>query len=394
MPHLDENHIQTDTSMLIALTGTTGYVGGRLLPLLEEQGYRVQCLVRRPEAMVGRTRDKTEIIRADLFDKSSLDEALRGVDIAFYLVHNMGASGDFEERDRRCAENFGTAAAACGVQRIIYLGGLGDSSNHLSKHLQSRQEVGEILRASGVPVIEFRASIIIGSGSLSFELIRALVERLPIMICPRWVTVPAQPIAIEDVLDYLKAAIELNADGNHIFEIGGPDQVSYGDIMQTYARQRGLKRWLIRVPVLTPRLSSLWLGLVTPIYARVGRKLIEGMRNPTLVRDRSAASAFAIRPRGIAEAIERAIIHEDRQFARTKWFEAYSAGGFEQGWGGKRFGNRIVDSRVAEVELPPEAAFAPIQRIGGNTGWYYGQWLWKIRGWMDLLVGGVGLRRG
>jgi hypothetical protein len=243
-------------------------------------------------------------------------------------------------------------------------------------------------------VIELRASIIIGSGSLSFELIRALTERLPVMICPRWVATPTQPIAIEDVLQYLLAALDLPEEKSRIFEIGGPDMVSYGDIMREYARLRGLRRMMISVPLLTPYLSSLWLGLVTPVYARVGRKLVEGLRNPTVARDMSAQDAFPIRPRSLAEAIRRAAVNEDRDFAETRWSDALSSAGPPRGWGGVRFGTRIIDSRTAEVGVPPEAAFASIQRIGGETGWYYGNWLWKLRGWFDLLVGGVGLRRG
>jgi uncharacterized protein YbjT (DUF2867 family) len=336
----------------------------------------------------------TQVVRADVLDRDSLRAALEGVETAYYLVHSMGARGDFEESDRTAAANFAAAARENGVRRIVYLGGLGDPSQPLSAHLRSRQEVGEVLETSGAQVIEFRASIIIGSGSLSFELIRALVERLPVMICPRWVSTPAQPIAVEDVLDYLLAALDWEEGGSRVFEIGGPDQVSYGDIMREYARQRGLRRLMLSVPVLTPHLSSLWLGLVTPVYARVGRKLIEGVRNPTLVRDRAALEAFPVRPRGLADAIRRALVNEDRRLAETRWSDALSSAGDPPKWGGVRFGSRIVDSRAVEVDLPAADAFAPIRRIGGRTGWYSTNWLWRIRGWLDLLVGGVGLRRG
>jgi hypothetical protein len=274
------------------------------------------------------------------------------------------------------------------------LGGLGNQDQQLSAHLRSRHEVADILRSSGISVIEFRASIVIGSGSLSFEMIRALVQRLPIMICPRWVEVKAQPIAIENVIAYLVAALDLPLEQSAVFEIGGPDQVSYGEIMREYARQCGLRRWMIPVPVLTPHLSSLWLGLVTPIYARVGRKLIESMRNPTLVRDPSALTAFNIRPMGLRMAIERALHHEDLEYAATFWSGALSSSGKPASWGGVRFGTRLVDSRTAYVSVPPALAFAPIQRIGGSNGWYFASFLWQIRGFFDLLVGGVGLRRG
>jgi len=376
------------------LTGGTGYIGGRLLRLLEERDKPLRCLARRPEVLRDRVAATTEVLRADVLDLDSLSAALQGVETAYYLVHNMGAGDEFEQKDRQGASNFAEAARRLGVRRIIYLGGLGDPSPELSAHLRSRQEVGEILRGSGVEVIEFRASIVIGSGSLSFELIRSLVERLPVMICPKWVATPAQPIAVEDVLAYLHASLELPEGESRIFEIGGPEPVSYGDIMREYARQRGLRRWMISVPVLTPYLSSLWLGLVTPVYARTGRKLIEGLRNQTVVRDDSACEAFDIRPRGLKEAISRAFVNEDDDFAETRWSDALSSGGQETQWGGRRFGSRIVDSRALDVDAPVQAAFEPISRIGGGTGWYYGNWLWRLRGLLDLLVGGVGVRRG
>lgn len=379
---------------LILLSGATGYVGGRLLKRLEAEGRPVRCLTRRPENLESYVAGTTEVVRGDVLDADSLDEALKGVETAFYFVHSMGTGKDFEKEDRQGAQNFADAANKNGVRRIIYLGGLGDPQQGLSKHLRSRQETGQILRSSGAQVIELRASIIIGSGSLSFELIRALTERLPIMICPRWVETPAQPIAIEDVLAYLQAALDLPEGESKIYEIGGPDQVSYGGIMREYARQRGLYRIMIPVPVLTPRLSSLWLGLVTPVYARIGRKLIESLRNPTLVQDRAAEADFDIKPRGLTEAIERALVNEDEEVAQTRWSDALSSAAKPKRWGGVRFGSRLVDSRTAEVSVGPEAAFEPIQKIGGETGWYYGTWLWRIRGFLDLLVGGVGLRRG
>jgi len=245
-----------------------------------------------------------------------------------------------------------------------------------------------------VPVLEFRASIVIGSGSLSFEMIRSLVEGLPIMITPKWVDVTAQPIAIDDLLEYLLAALRLPVSEYRVYEIGGADQVSYADIMRVYARRRGLRRRMIPVPVLTPRLSSLWLGLVTPLYARVGRKLIESIVHPTVVRDDAALRTFAVRPVGIDEAVRRALAGEERQLAATRWSDALSAAGALPSWGGVRFGSRLVDSRTMSVAVPPAAAFAPIQRIGGDTGWYAWGWLWRLRGFLDLLAGGVGMRRG
>jgi uncharacterized protein YbjT (DUF2867 family) len=384
----------TSNRRAILITGASGYVGGRLLPLLEAGGHAVRCLARRPENLLPRVAAGTEVVCGDVMDRASLNDALAGIDTAYYFVHSMGTHRDFEQLDRVAATNFADAARQAGVRRIIYLGGLGDSDGQLSKHLRSRHETGELLRQSGARVIEFRASIVIGSGSLSFELIRSLVQRLPVMICPRWVRVMAQPIAIEDLLDYLIQALELPDGDSTVYEIGGPDQVSYGDIMHEYARQRGLRRWMIPVPVLTPYLSSLWLGLVTPVHARIGRKLVGSLRNPTLVRDTTALGAFSVRPRGLREAIARALVNEDREFAQTRWSDALSSTGKPKSWGGVRFGSRLVDSRTIDVPVPPQAAFAPIQRIGGQTGWYYGTWLWSLRGFLDRLVGGVGLRRG
>jgi uncharacterized protein YbjT (DUF2867 family) len=305
----------------------------------------------------------------------------------------MGSGRDFRKLDREAALTFAAAAKKAGVERIIYLGGLG-AGPELSAHLRSRHEVGQIFRVSGIPTTEFRASIVIGSGSLSFEMIRALVEKLPVMITPRWVRVPAQPIAIEDVVAYLAAALDRETNESEVFEIGGADRVSYGEIMQEYARQRGLPRLMIPVPFLTPKLSSLWLGLVTPIYARVGKELVDSLRNPTVVTDTSAAQTFGIQPRGVREAIARALVNEDRDIAETRWSDALSSGGQPRSWGGTRFGSRIIDSRSVRVGVSPDQAFTPIARIGGETGWYYGDWLWRLRGFLDLLTGGVGVRRG
>lgn len=381
-------------SPLILLTGATGYIGGRLLKAMEAEGRRARCLARRPEYLKSRIGRTTEVVKADCLDSSSLGPAMTGVHTAYYLVHSMGSRGEFEAQDRLAARNFAEAAKAAGVQRIVYLGGLGVPDATLSSHLRSRQEVGDVLRSGGVPVIEFRASVVIGSGSVSFELIRALVERLPVMITPRWVKTLAQPIAIEDLIDYLVQAVMLPGDQSRVFEIGGADQVSYGDIMREYARQRGLRRLMIPVPVLTPRLSSLWLGLVTPIYARVGRKLIDGVRNPTVVRDSGALEVFTIRPRGLSQAVERALRKEDQELATTRWSDAISSSTTPRNWGGVRFGTRLVDSRTVQVDVPPATAFQPIQRIGGANGWYGANWLWRLRGLLDLAAGGVGLRRG
>jgi len=386
--------VPTPAKQLILLTGATGYVGGRLLQALQAADYRVRCLARRPEFLLPRVGSATEVVKGDCLDPASLPAACTGVHTAYYLVHSMGSTGDFTEQDRTAAANFGAAAAAAGVRRIVYLGGLGDAGRRLSPHLRSRHETGQALRASGVPVVELRASIILGSGSLSFELIRALVERLPVMLCPRWVRTPAQPIAIEDVLAYLLAAIELPPAHTGIFEIGGADRVSYADIMREYARHRGLRRWMIPVPLLTLRLSSLWLGLTTPVYARIGRKLIESVENETTVHDTRALDVFAVRPMGLSDAIRRAIANEDQEYAVTRWSDAISSAGMPASWGGMRFGTRLVDARAVHVAAPAAGAFAAIRRVGGATGWYYGNGLLRVRGFIDLVFGGVGMRRG
>ncbi len=385
----------------ILITGASGYIGGRLVKALEKrhtpnvpgEDVQIRCLARRPENMRGRFSAHTEIVAGDVTDIVSLDQALDGIDTAYYLVHSLAEGERFFELERRGASNFANAARKAGVKRIVYLGGLG-SGNDLSPHLASRQEVGQILHDSGISTIELRASIIIGSGSLSFEMIRALVSKLPVMVTPRWTRTLAQPIAIEDVIDYLVAAISLPPDTSGVFEIGGADQVSYGELMREYARQRGLKRWIIPVPVLSPRLSSLWLGLFTPVYAGIGRKLIDSMRNETIVRDHKAREVFAIKPRGCAEAIHRALINEDSEFAATRWSDALSATPHPRSYGGVRYGNRLVYSLTAQVDCPPAQAALPIMRIGGDRGWYFADWIWRLRGFLDLFAGGPGMRRG
>jgi uncharacterized protein YbjT (DUF2867 family) len=382
------------STRLCLVTGASGYVGGRLLRELAARGERVRCLARRPEFLEPRVAPGTEVVRGDVLQPESLAAAMAGVEVAYYLIHSMGSGGDFESEDRRAAHSFAAAARQAGVGRIVYLGGLGHEPG-LSRHLRSRQEVGRILRESGVPTIELRASIVIGSGSLSFEMVRALVQKLPVMITPRWVSQPAQPLAIEDLIAYLVSAADIELGASLVVEIGGADRVSYLDIMREFARQRGLRRFMIRVPVLSPRLSGLWLGLVTPVYARVGRELIDSVRNKTTVVDDSARRLFpAVAPRGIRDAIARALLNEDLELAVTRWSDALSSGAAPSQWGGSAFGSRIVDSRSVRIPRPPREVFAPVRRIGGETGWYYGDWLWRLRGFLDLLVGGVGVRRG
>jgi uncharacterized protein YbjT (DUF2867 family) len=379
---------------LVLVTGATGYVGGRLVPPLVERGYRVRCLVRRPREARERFPDQVEIVAGDLNDPSTLGAAMAGVDTAFYLVHALSSAGNLWTQETEAAENFAKAAEHAGLRRVVYLGGLAGESS-ASPHLATRREVGRILRAHRIPTIEFRASIILGSGSVSFELIRALVERLPLMVTPKWVTRQAQPIAIEDVIDYLLASIEIALPASEAVEIGGADRASYGDLMRDYARQRGLQRTMIKVPLLTPWLSGLWLALVTPINAHIGRQLLEGMRSDTVVTSSRAGELFpAIHPRGYREAIRRALANEDREFAQTHWADAASSSPKVRSWHGVRFGTRRVDSRAVEIDASPSQAFAPVARIGGSAGWYYANALWRLRGLVDLAAGGIGLRRG
>lgn len=377
----------------ILLTGATGYVGRHLLRALEGKGHKVRCLARRPESLQGRAGEGVEVVRGDVLDADTLAPAMEGVEAAYYLVHSMGGKGGFEEDDRRAARNFGEAARKAGVRRVIYLGGLA-SGEELSSHLASRIEVGNILRESGVPVVEFRASVIIGAGSLSFDMIRALVEKLPVMVTPRWVGTMAQPIYINDVVDYLTGALDLSRGVGDVFEIGGADRASYKDIMNEYARQRGLRRVMLPVPLLTPWLSSLWLALVTPVLAKVGRKLIEGVANESVVHDPKALEVFPVLPRSISESIRDALEKEDAEFAASRWSQAPAELWDRCGATGVWLGSRVLVSHQIPVPRPASASFAAVASLGGTNGYYYANWLWRLRGWLDRAIGGPGLRVG
>jgi uncharacterized protein YbjT (DUF2867 family) len=383
---------------LVLVTGVTGYVGGRLVPRLLEAGYRVRVLVRggaervQSRAWSGRV----DVAVGDVLDPAGLGDAMDGVSVAYYLIHSMRDSAEFSQRDVRAARNFAGAARAAGVQRIIYLGGLGDPDGELSEHLQSRQETGAVLRQAGVPVTEFRAGMIVGSGSLSFEMVRHLTERLPVMICPRWVFVRSHPIAIRDVLSYLAAAVETPQSAGRIVEIGGADVLTYAEMMQGYARVRGLRRVIIPVPVLTPRLSSYWAHWVTPIPASIARPLIKGLRYELVVRDNLAREMFPdIRPLDYESAVSVALENIEEGRIETIWSDAQSSSDGdarpvrltqEQGM--------LIERRQRLVNSSPEIVFRTFSGLGGERGWPPYNWLWGLRGEIDRLAGGVGMRRG
>jgi uncharacterized protein YbjT (DUF2867 family) len=382
--------------MRILVTGATGYIGGRLVPVLLEGGYDVRCFVRDPGRVEGRFAG-AEIVRGDLFDAPSLQAALTGCEVAYYLMHSMSDNrGDFTLRDRAGARIFGEAAARAGVRRIIYLGGLGedDTSRKLSKHLRSRHEVGDELRAGGVPVTEFRAAIIVGSGSVSFEMIRYLTERLPIMIAPRWVRTRCQPIGIRDVLRYLAAALDAPESAGRTVEIGGADVLEYRDMMLRYAAIRNLRRWIIIVPFFSPGLSSHWIHFVTPIPSPIARALVDGLFNEVVVRDDAAKELFPmIVPIGYDEAVRRALDRYRTTGPATAWFDAFDVSTLPGDFTGSEQG-LLIDRRERESHATPEAVFRVFSSLGGTKGWLYGDWLWNLRAAADRLIGGVGARRG
>ncbi len=381
----------------VLVTGVTGYIGGRLVPRLLEAGFAVRCLARDPSRLQGRPwLGQVEVTAGDCLRAETLAAAMHGVRFAFYLVHSMAAGHDFEQRDVLAARNFAVAARAAGVGRIVYLGGLGDPESALSEHLRSRQETGAVLRETGVPVTEFRAPVIVGSGSLSFEIIRYLTERLPVMICPRWLYTRAQPIAIRNVLDYLVAALGTPESSGRIIEIGGADVLTYGDLLRGYARARGLKRWLVPVPVLTPRLSSYWVHLVTPIPAAFAGPLIQGLRNDVVVRDDTARRLFPeIRPLDYATALQLALANLETGRVETAWSDALaSSQGDLAAVSLATHEGIILERRQRTVAASAPIVFSAFTRLGGDTGWLCMDWTWRARGLLDRLVGGVGLRRG
>ena len=379
----------------IAVTGATGYVGGRLVPALLAAGYRVRCLVREPrklDARPWRNHPHIEVLTNELADTAAVATVLRGCRAAYYLVHSMVATGGaYADHDRDLAAGFARAARDAGVGRIIYLGGLGEMGPDLSEHLRSRRQVEEELASSGVPITTFRAAMIIGSGSASYEILRYLVERLPIMVTPKWVTTECQPVAIADVLHWLVRCLEVPETAGKTLEIGGPDVMPYRELMRVMAEELGLRRRIILpVPVLTPRLSSLWINLVTPVSYRIARPLAEGLKNRVVVTDDTAQRLMPHRALGVREAIHRAKVKIDQRAVETHWSVAGPVPG-DPAWAG---GTVFTDRRVVDIEADAASIYAAVCRIGGGNGWYAGDVLWQLRGWMDKLVGGPGLRRG
>ncbi|KJY42036.1 NAD-dependent dehydratase [Streptomyces sp. NRRL B-1568] len=387
------------------VTGATGYVGGRLVPELLAAGHGVRCLARTP----GKLRDhpwagEVETVGGDVTDEAAVRAAMKGIDVAYYLVHALGTGPGFEETDRRAARIFGQQAREAGVRRIVYLGGLAPRAvpeRELSPHLRSRAEVGRILLASGVPTAVLRAAVIIGSGSASFEMLRYLTERLPVMVTPRWVRTRTQPVAIRDVLRLLVACARLPDDVNRTFDIGGPDIVTYRDMMRRYAAVAGLpNRLILSVPVLTPRLSSLWVGLVTPVPGATARPLVESLRHEVVCAEHDIDRWVPPPPEGLLgldEAVRLALQRVRDGDVATRWSSASAPRApsdplpTDPTWTG---GSRYTDDRQATVDASPEALWRVVEGIGGETGWYSSPLAWSLRGWLDTLVGGVGLRRG
>lgn len=383
------------TSERIAIAGATGYIGGRLVPRLLDAGYSVRCLVRSPAKLESRnwaSHPRVEIRKTDLENASETATELAGCQQAVYLVHSMLSAGsDYGSQDRLLARQFAIAAQQAEVSRILYLGGLGDNGRDLSEHLSSRREVESALASTGVPVTVLRAAMIIGSGSASFEILRYLVERLPVMITPKWVSTRCQPIAVRNVIGYLAGCISSPETTGRQFDIGGPEVLTYREIMRIMAEELGLRnRWVIPVPLFSPKLSSYWIHLVTPLHHRIARPLAEGLRNPVVCRDDEITRLVPMERLTVREAIRAALANIERHCVETSWSMAGPIPGDPDWAGGKVFRDR----RELLVDAPAPALYRAVCRVGGGHGWYAADWLWRVRGWMDELVGGPGLRRG
>ncbi len=385
----------TATTLTIAVTGATGYIGGRLVPRLLDAGYTVHCLVRSSRKLQDRPwsdHPNLVVIQLDLSDEKALLDALKGCAVAYYLVHSMVSAGsDYAERDLHLASVFANTAKQAGVERIIYLGGLGETGAGLSEHLTSRRAVEKALIDSGVPVTSLRAAMIIGSGSASFEILRYLVQRLPMMITPKWVSTPCQPIAVRNVLGYLTGVLEHPETAGRVFDIGGPEVLTYLQIMNIMAEELHLRRRIIiPVPVLTPLLSSYWIHLVTPLSHDIARPLAEGLKNPVVARDDSITKIIPQELLAVRQAIAAATSKTAEGSVETSWSMAGPIEG-DPDWAG---GTVFEDVREVQVDAPPHAVFQAVSLLGGDHGWYSAKYLWTIRGWMDRLVGGPGIRRG
>lgn len=391
-----------DPAPLVCVLGATGYVGGRLVPRLLQSGFRVRCLVRSPGKLQQQPwKDDVEVVRGDATSREDVQAAFADGDGVFHLIHQMGSANDFAAADRQAALNVVFVANATGVKRIVYLGGLGEVDEDSSRHLASREEVADILTSGPVPVTVLRAAVVIGSGSASFEMLRHLTEKLPVMTCPQWVDTRVQPIAIRDVVRYLIAAMDLQDEESHDIDIGGPDVLTYREMMQRFAKVSGLtRRLIVTVPVLTPSLSSHWVNLVTPVPFGLARPLVESLTIDVVVRD-DHEQGKDLDPEPCLpydDAVRLALERVADSAVETSWRDADLAGRSpadpfpgDPDWAG---GVLLKDERNATTTASPEATFRSVSRIGGDRGWPTHQWAWAIRGWLDLAFGGVGLRRG
>jgi uncharacterized protein YbjT (DUF2867 family) len=380
----------------ILVTGATGYIGSLLTEKLLASGYRVRCMVRKPDKLLLPPDNRCEVIKADVLNPESLPAAVNDIDTAYYLIHSLYSGyKKFANQDIVAAENFGRAAQQAGVKRIIYLGGLGQEDDSLSAHLRSRQDTGRKLAESGIPVTEFRAGSIIGSGSLAFEILRYLTDRIPIMITPRWVDTVTQPISVVDVLQYLTETLEKPETAGKIYEIGGEDRLTYGEMMLCYAEIRGLKRTIIRVPFLTPYLSSLWIELVTPLPRIVARSLIEGLKNEITADRSDALRDFTCRPMGLKEAISRALESSPRRVLLTKRISnalKYKLldNGLREISHSRGF---IIEKNTSSTSASPRTVYEELKKLGGENGWPYANNLWRLRAFVDRLLGGSAHQR-
>lgn len=385
----------------VLVTGATGYVGGRLVPRLLDAGYQVRVLVRDPARLQGRSWvDRVDIVHGDALAPDTLTPALAGTTAAYYLIHSMHevapGNGAEEERDIRAARNFGQLAKAAGVRRIVYLSGLVNPEADLSRHQRSRHEAGLALREGGVPVTEFRAALVVGSGSAAFEMIRNMTERLPVMVCPAWVRTRVQPIGVTPLLDYLVAAVAVPESENRVIEIGGADALTLADMMREYARIRGLRRVLIPLPMSLPRLSAVWLHWMTPIPAEIARPLVESLCSESVVRDVTARLLFpGIEPVAFRVSVDRALSRLNAGDLESSWSDALAT--TQRDEAPIKFAvhdGMMLERRQRIVAAPPAAVFRSFAAIGGERGWPSFNWAWRLRGFMDRLIGGVGLRRG